>query len=216
MKSNTRIVLAITALALAALACQAISGAGGANVLLSDNFSSESWGIGTDADSSVEYSNEALQFIVFTTNYFVWSTPDDVDYSNVHIEVTALNNSTDPTTAFGIICNMQVTDTSYYFAVTAAGQYAIAVSAVALDDLFLTNNDTWANSDLIPQDASSYRVGADCGGNGALTLYVNGQQIDSVTDSTYTSGNVALFTWSGEEAAGANVSFDDFEMTELP
>jgi len=242
MKSKTRITLAITALALAALACQAISGGGtdippvdvnppdtnvteppiidippifGGGPLLSDDFSSERWGTGTDADSSVEYSNEALQFIVYTTNYFVWSTPDDVDYSNVHLEVTALNNSTDSTTAFGVICNMQITDASYYFAVTAAGQYAIAKSSVALDDVFLTNNDQWADSDLIPQEASSYRVGADCG-NGVLTLYVNDVQIDSVTDSDYTSGYVALFTWSGEEAAGANVSFDDFEMTELP
>jgi len=213
MKITNRFVLAITVLALAALACQAIPSIGGP--LLSDDFSSQSWGIGTDAASSVEYSNDALQFIVFDTNYFVWSTPNDENYSNVHIEVTALNNSTDSTTAFGIICNMQVTDASYYFAVTPAGQYAIAVSAVALDDVFLTNNDAWANSDLIPVEASSYRIGADCG-NGVLTLYVNGTQIDSVTDSTYTSGNVALFTWSGEEAAGANVSFDDFVMTTLP
>ena len=213
MKSNSRIVFAIAALALAALACQAISNLSGP--LLSDDFSSQSWGTGTDSDSSVEYSNEALQFIIFTTNYFVWSTPNDMDYSNVHIEVTALNNSTDSTTAFGIICNMQVTDASHYFAITPAGQYAIVKSAVALDDEFLTNSGAWANSDSIPQNASSYRVGADCG-NGVLTLYVNGKQVDSVTDSTYTSGNVAVFAWSGEEAAGANVSFDDFKMTNLP
>jgi hypothetical protein len=189
---------------------------GGADVLLSDDFSDEQWGTGTDADSSVEYANEALQFIVFTKNYFVWSTPDAEDYSHVHMEVTALNNSTDPNTAFGLICNMQVTDVSYYFAVTFGGQYAIAKSQLAVDDVFLTNNDAWADSDLIPQDASSYRVGADCGNDGTLTLYVNGQQIDSVTDTDYTSGNVALFAWSGDEPAGANVSFDDFEMKDLP
>jgi len=243
MKSNVRILFAITALALVALACQAISGGGNdtppvdvnppdvvptegpiieippifsGGSLLSDDFSSEGWGTGTDADSSVEYANETLQFIVFTKNYFVWSTPDDEDYSNVHIEVTALNNSTDSTTAFGIICNMQVTDTSYYFAITPAGQYAIGESAVAIDDVFLTNNDAWADSDLITENASSYRIGADCASNGTLTLYVDGQQVDSVNDTSYTSGNVALMTWSGEEASGANVSFDDFEMTELP
>lgn len=226
MKSTSRILIAISALAFAALACQALSGGGGgddsppeifsAPPLLSDDFSSSKWGTGTDSDSSVEYVNETLQFIVFTTNYFVWSTPDDEDYSNVHMEVTALNNSTDPNTAFGLICNMQITNVSYYFAVTFGGQYAIAKSAIASDDLFLTNNDTWGDSDLIPKNASSYRVGADCGSDGKLTLYVNGQQIDSVTDTTYTSGNVAIFTWSSEEQAGANVAFDDFEMKKLP
>ncbi|HUG34523.1 MAG TPA: hypothetical protein VMJ90_07115 [Anaerolineales bacterium] len=246
MKRNSRFLFAITALALAALACQALSGGGqdtppvdvistvppvgvqptaesiippifgGSDVILSDDFSDTQWGTGTDADSSVEYINETLQFIVFTDNYFVWSTPDAEDYSNVHIEVTALNNSTDPDTAFGIICSMQITNVSYYFAVTLSGQYAIAKSMVALDDVFLTNDDAWADSDLIPQNASSYRVGADCGGDGTLTLYVNGRQIDSVNDTDYGSGNVALFTWSADEPAGANISFDDFEMKELP
>ena len=69
---------------------------------------------------------------------------------------------------------------------------------------------------LILVNQSSYRVGADCASNGTLTLYVNGMQIASVVDNTYTSGNVALFVWSGEEQAGANISFDDFHMTRLP
>jgi hypothetical protein len=243
MKRNRRFIFAISALAFAALACQALTGGGqdtppvdvstpaidipqptieippifgGSDVLLEDDFTSSRWGTGTDTDSSVEYVNETLQFIVFTDNYFVWSTPDDEDYSNVHIEVTALNNSTDTNTAFGIICNMQITDVSYYFAVTLNGQYAIAKSMLALDDVFLTNNDEWGDSSLIPQNASSYRIGADCGSDGTLTLYVDGQQIDSATDTDYTSGNVALFTWSADQPAGANVSFDDFRMTELP
>ncbi len=215
MKHGRRVLVVVTALAVAALAC-ALPGGLGSNVLLSDDFSSDSWGTGTDPDSSVEYANDALQFLVFRTNYFVWSTPNDEDYSNVHIEVTALNNSTDSTTAFGIICHMQVTDVSYYFAVTPAGQYAIGRSQLASDDVFLTNNDEWANSDLIPVNQSSYRVGADCSGNGTLTLYVNGTQIASAVDTTYTSGNAALFVWSGEQEAGANISFDDFQMTRLP
>jgi hypothetical protein len=65
-------------------------------------------------------------------------------------------------------------------------------------------------------NADSYRLGADCG-NGTLTLYVDGQQIASVNDSSYTSGKVAVFTWSADEAGRtSNVSFDDFVMTTLP
>ena len=186
------------------------------NVLLTDDFSSAQWGTGTDSDSSVEYASETLQMIVFTKNYFVWSTPDDQDYQNVHMEVTVINNNTDSTTAFGLMCHKQVTDSGYYFAITPAGEYAIAISTLAQQsDVFLTNNDEWAPSDLITKNASSYRVGADCG-NGNLTLYVDGQQIASVSDSSYTNGGVAVFAWSGEEATSTNVSFDDFEMRELP
>jgi len=49
-----------------------------------------------------------------------------------------------------------------------------------------------------------------------LTLYVDGQQIVSVADSSYLSGGAALMTWSGEEASTTNVSFDDFLLTQLP
>lgn len=216
MKQNARVLFAIAALAIAALACQGLGGVGGPNVILSDDFSSVQWGTGSDADSSVEYISDSLNFFVIRDLYFVWSTPNAETYENVHIEVTANNNSIDSTGAFGVICNMQVTDVSYYFAITGAGEYAIGKSALAQDDVFLTNNDTWQTSSAITPSASSYRIGADCGSNGTLTLYVDGQQIDSVVDTTYTNGNVALFAWSGEETSGTNVSFDDFQMTELP
>lgn len=226
MKRNNKIFLAIVCLALAALACNAVPGGGnnpgttstpGPTVLLSDDFSSTQWGTLTDADSAVEYANGALQMIVYKKNYFVWSTPNDQDYQNIHMEVTAINNGTDSTTAFGLMCNQQPgADSSfYYLAVTPAGQYAIAKATQGESDVFLTNNDQWASSDLIAKDAASYRVGADCG-NGTLTLYVDGQQIASISDASYASGGVAIYTWSGEEATTTNVSFDDFLMTQLP
>lgn len=256
MKSKFKLSLAIASLALAALACQAVTGGSSpdapetavvventnapmdapdtpstpepvqteepstsSDVLFEDDFSAgrSNWGTGTDADSSVEYKDDALNIQLFTKNYYVWTTPNDTDYENIHMEVTVINNGTDSTTAFGFICYQQhpITESHYYFAVTPGGEYAIAKAALALDDQFLTNNDDWAKSDLIAQNAASYRLGADCG-NGTLTLYVDGQQVASVSDSTYTSGGIALFTWSGQDVASANVTFDDFLMTELP
>lgn len=189
------------------------------DVLLDDDFSAgrTQWGTGSDTDSSVEYVDDALNLQIFKGNYIVWTTPNDKDYENLHMEVTVINNGTDSTTAFGLICYQQhpITDSYYYFAVTAAGEYAIAKASLALDDVFLTNNDVWAKSDLIAHDAASYRIGADCG-NGTLTLYVDGQQIDSVDDTTYTSGGIGLFVWSGEDATTTNVSFDDYLLTKLP
>lgn len=215
-KKMSRGLLAMAVLILVSLACNAMSALGG-GAILEDDFSSSdtNWGVGTDDTSSVEYSDGGLRVKVFTENYFVWSTPDDVDYENVHIEATVINNGTDSTTAFGIMCDQQVVDDSvYYFAITPGGEYVIAKAALAQTDVFLTNNDDWGTSDLIAKDAASYRIGADCG-NGTLTLYVDGQQVDSVSDSTYTNGGVALFVWSGENASSADVTFDDFVMTKL-
>lgn len=227
MNGKTRIFLAVGCLVMASLACQTVLGGGGdgdivtpgapaPNVILSDDFSSVQWGTGTDSNSSVEYANNALQVIVFTKNYFVWSTPNDETYQDVHMEVTVLNNGTDSTTAFGLMCNQQTENSNfYYLAMTPAGEYAIAKAVEGEKDLFLTNNDQWGASDQIIKNASSYRIGVDCG-QGTLALYVDGKQIASVSDSTYTSGGVGVFTWSGEEATTTNVSFDDFVMTELP
>jgi len=247
VKQNFRVLLAVTVLALAALACEAVAGGSepvggdpniiystapasddpvpdpvesapqsGGDVIFSDDFSSDRWGTGTDVDSAVEYVGDALNFDVYTDNYFVWSTPDDETYSDIHMDVTVINNNTDSTTAVGFICNKSTGNDFYYLAMTPAGQYAIALAAEGETDVFLTNNDEWADSDLITLNASSYRVGADCG-NGTLALYVDGQLVDSVSDSAYTSGRVAVFAWSGEEVGiTTDVSFDDFVMTELP
>ena len=203
--------LGIAVLLVAMLACS-LPGSG---ALLEDNFSNEgNWGTGTDADSSVEYVNGMLNFVVNKDLYFVWSTPNGEDYENIHMEVTAANNSTDSAAAFGLICNLAITNTSYYFAITGAGEYAIGRYTLTGDTL-LTNDGEWGTSSLIAADAPSYRIGADCGNN-TLTLYVDGQQVDSVSDSTYTTGNVGVFAWSGEELNGADVSFDDFVLTKLP
>lgn len=217
MNNNlSRVLLAIAVLVSASLGCNALSALSN-GPLLEDNFEggSSNWGTGTDADSSVEYSDGGLRMQIFTENYFVWSTPDDQDYENVHIEVTVRNNGTDSTTAFGILCHQQtITDSFYYFVVTPGGEYAIAKAALAQTDVFLTNNDQWAQSDTIAQNAASYRVAADCG-NGTLTFYVDGQQIASVSDASYTSGGVGVLAWSGENAASGDVTFDDFVMTKL-
>jgi hypothetical protein len=215
-RNLSKVLLAVGLLVLASLSCSALS-ALGSGALLEDDFSKSDsgWGTGTDSDSSVEYANGGLQMQLFTKNYFIWSTPNTEDYDSVHMEVTVNTAGTDSTTAFGFMCYQQAVDSAfYYFAVTPAGEYAIVEASIAVADVFLTNNDEWGSSDLIATNAASYRLGADCG-NGTLTLYVDGKQIVSVSDSTYTRGGVGLFTWSGEDAASADVTFDDFVMTKL-
>jgi hypothetical protein len=206
-----RILLASAALIATSLACAT----SGNSALLTDDFAGdETWGTGTDADHSTLYSNETLTFSVAKDSYYVWSLPNDKTYENVHVEVTALNNSTDETAALGIVCDLQLAGTGYSFAITGAGTYGIVLYTLLGADV-LTNDGKWAESSLITPGAASYRLGADCGSDGTLTLYVDGQKVDSVVDTTYSSGNVGLFAWSGQETGATNVSYDDFVVTEL-
>jgi len=210
----SKVLLAIAVLAAASLACSML----GSGALLEDDFDggSTEWGVGTDADSSVEYNDGGLQMQIFTDNYIVWSTPNAEPYDQaIHIEVTVKNNGSDDLSAFGIICNKQeFTDTFYYFAISPNGEYVIADRSLASGSIILTNDGEWVASDLIAKNADSYRLGADCG-NGTLTLYVDGQQIDSVTDSAYTSGAVGLLLWSADQIQTVDVIFDDFVVTKL-
>jgi serine/threonine protein kinase len=184
--------------------------------LLEDDFSDDSiWGLLDDSTATIQYDNNALRMRVFEKNWIVWSTPNGEFYENIHAEVTAYNNDGEANTAFGIICYQQETTSSYYYGVvTQAGEYAIAIAKEGESDMFFTNNDQWGTSDLIPDDADSYRVGMDCG-NGVLSLYVNGQLIDTAYDTTYSSGTSGLIIWSGDDVDSADVSFDDFLLTSL-
>jgi hypothetical protein len=186
------------------------------NILLQDDFSTQdAWGTLDDSKSTVKYENNALRIRIFEKNYVIWSRPNDLDYESIHAEVTAINNDTDSTTAFGIVCYQQSKDWSFYFlAMTPGGEYAIIRATDGQDDVFLTNDGKWASSGLIKQNAASYRLSADCGG-GRLTLYVDGQRVASISDSAYSKGHIGVFTWSGENAASADVSFDDFLLTSL-
>lgn len=189
-----------------------------ADIILQDDFSQSAalWGTGTDSNSSIEYVNNTLRVIVYNKNWFVRTWPDAGIQQDVHLEVTVVNNDTDPFTAFGLVCNQQADEDSYYyFAITPSRQYVIAKAAIGQEDVYLTSKGEWGESNLIAQNASSYRIGADCG-KGRLALYVNGQLVDSVSDSSYTSGIVGLMIWSATEPTKTDVSFDDFLISELP
>lgn len=187
------------------------------DILFQDDFSGDSnWGTLTDTNSAVEYQDNTLHMQIFRENFVIWSTPNDQDYRNVHMEVTVDTNDTDPTTAFGFICAQQPKNWSfYYLAVTPGGEYAIIKATDGESDVFLTGENGWAVSDLITRNAASYRVGGDCG-NGRVTLYLDGREIASVRDNTYGTGSVGLFTWSGANASSADVNFDDFLLTSMP
>ena len=203
----------IFVLVLASLACGMGDLTSLLNPLPSDNFSNSSsgWGTGTDSFSSVEYLNDGLTMLVFEPFYVTWSTPDETVYENVHMEVDILNQSSDDKSLFGFVCNEQgTTNAFYYVGVSPDGYYAFIESSIVVDDIYLKDGF----SDIVTANLNSLRLGLDCG-NGSMTLYVNGQVVDSVSDDSYTSGSVGLFLASQELLNGAAVIFDNFAMSKI-
>jgi hypothetical protein len=214
MKSiGVKVFSSIAGLVISTLACAVPSLDSLLNPLPKDNFSNSSsgWGIGTDSSSSVEYYEGGLHMIVFQPFYVTWSTPDAETYENIHLEASVANASTDSEALFGFICNAQGTTNSFYYVgVSPDGYYAFIKSSIVESDVYLKEG----TSGIISATPDSMRLGLDCG-SGAITLYVNGQQIDSISDATYTSGRVGLFAASDDQENGTDVTFDDFVMTKL-
>ncbi len=188
------------------------------NMILQDDFSTPNggWGTMNDGNISVQYDNETLRIKILQPDSFILSTPNNTSYENIKVEATVINNNTDPNTMFGLMCHRQPTAQSfYYLAVTPAEQFII----VRIDDgalgAILTNDGQWGFSEIIPQNAPTYQIGAECAG-GTLTLFVDGQEITSVSDSTYTNGAVGVVVSSAANATNTDVSFDNFMITHIP
>jgi len=210
---NVKIIVSVFMLVLTTLACATPDISSLLNSMPSDNFSDSSsgWGTGTDANSSVEYLNDGLTFLVFTPFYISWSTPSMEVFENTHVEVSTSYQGSDPKGMFGFICNEQGSTSAFYFVgIAPDGYYAFIKSSVASDREYLKDG----NSAAISASKGSLRLGLDCA-NGSMTLYANGQVVDSVSDSSYTSGSVGLFAASADQNSGTIVIFDDFAMTKL-
>ena len=221
--------LVLAGLVLASLACGggtpsdgSTTGGGGdtsSNALFSDDFSDS--GSGWDEDvsdtSTVGYDNGKYVIGITTESWLAWANPGKRNLSNIHIEVTARNTGEAQDAGFGIICNSTPDGDFYYLAMSVDGYFVIAKKE-GEDTIALSDPDNqWITSDVIPVNATSYQLGADCA-NGTLTLYVNGDEVGSAEDDTFTRGDVGLIaaTFSGtDSSASAEVTFDSFEVTQL-
>jgi hypothetical protein len=204
----------LAALALAALACGSGTSDNGTPVpsaLYRENFSDSNsgWCVDSDSTSALDYSGGEYVFEVNDTEWFVWCNPDE-NFDDIHVEVTAKNTGGTGDTVFGVMCHFQEASSDFYYGgFTANGDYTIRLyDAANEEDIILAEGTT----DEIDADADSYKVGLDCA-NGEIALYLDGEQIDSADDDTYSSGDIGLFAWTGDDAP-AEIHYDDLVVTE--
>jgi hypothetical protein len=198
----------------AVLACSPSSVLPNSTALYKDNFSDSSsgWCVSSSSSSSTDYGDGDYVMTVTPDNWFVWCNSGH-SFGDIHLEVTARDVSAKGDTVFGVLCNEQKaavqSDEDYYIlGLSSDGHYSIRLSQGGKDTVLAEDR-----SAAIPTQAVSYTVGADCAG-GNLALYVNGKQIASAHDTTYTSGDVGLFAWTGD-GAPAEIHYDDLVVTKL-
>jgi len=213
------IVMIIVLLA-ASLACSLFTAsapsapAQSANILFQDNFSSTSsgWDQASGDNGSTDYANGAYRIYVSSTQYDAWANPGKSFDADVSVEVDVTKTAGPENNDMGVICRYNTVNGNfnfYYFIISSDG-FAMIAKMVDSSSSFLAEKATDPNPAIKMGNATNH-LRADCVGN-QLTLYVNGTQVMSVTDSELTGGSDAGLIAGTFDTAGTDALFDNFAV----
>ena len=218
MRRNRRaIILFLGGLGLLSLACSALSNltrssalAGGdpsAVVLFSDDFSdpNSGWDRVVADEGTTDYEGGYYRILVNQPQHDYWANPGRT-FGDVRIEVEATKAGGPDDNDFGLICRYQDAGNFYAFLISSDGYSGIMKVTDRTSEIL--GNENLMETDAIQQGASTNRIRGDCIG-ATLTLYVNGQQVHSVTDTAFGSGDVGLLAGTYAES-GTDIHFDNF------
>lgn len=177
-------------------------------VQFQDDFSNpgSGWDTYQDSDGSADYSNGSFRIKVTSASYLLWTNPNQSLQNDISIYVEATKAGGPDDNEFGVICRYQDSDNYYYLFITSDG-YA-GISMFKNNEGILLTGDALIPSDAINQGAATNSIRVDCVGS-KLTLYANNQQIASVTDSSFSGGDVGLIA-AANETSGVDILFDNF------
>jgi hypothetical protein len=213
---RTQILVVISVLLVAGLACS-LSGAGGGtgtpapteNVLYQDDFSDTGSGWTRLADDAglTDYESDAYRFRVDQPNKFLWEGAHQNFSVDVSVRVDATKTAGPEEGDIGVMCRYDADGKNFYFFTFSPHGYAAIGLWQGSDYTVLTesDNNSFGASDQV------HTITADCVGS-TLTLSVDGKQVHTTQDSTLTSGDAGLIVGTYDEA-GVDVTFDNFKVT---
>lgn len=203
-------------LALLLLSCGCTPDDGGDQALLfEDDFEDPLSGWGEDQRDEFErgYERGEYFFELSKPDWFIWAYPGKT-FDDVNVEADAYLASGSQESHFGLICRHEDWKNFYYFAISADGYYAIFRRQDGADLEVLTAGGSGMTfSPAIRTGEQTNRIVAVCQED-ELSLYVNGQLLETVTDDAHRRGDVGIGAGSGSgEDVGLRVQFDNFIVT---
>lgn len=204
-------------LLLTSLACSLPSFLGknnetGSNILFSDDFTSaeSGWDQYSTADGVVEYAGGSYHILVTTSEIMLWGNPGQNFQNDTLIAVDITKSSGPDDNAMGIICRYQDVDNFYIFLISSDG-YA-GIGRYLHNTFTILSGESMESTSAIHQGAATNHVEAACIGSD-LTLAVNGTQVASAADDSFSGGDVGLFAKSFGEG-GVDILFDNLVVNE--
>ena len=110
--------------------------------------------------------------------------------------------------AFGVICRYQDTNNFYKFYLTSDGYAGVIKEENGNTTVISSADGKMPPVEGINQGAATNHVRVDCIGD-TLTLYANGTQVATATDSSFTGGDVGLVA-ATYDTAGTDILFQNF------
>jgi pectate lyase len=210
---NKKIYIALAVLVVAAMACGTSSTGSSSKVLFQDKFTdtSSGWDHASSTDGSTDYQNGAYRINVLTPNVSLWANPSKKFQSDVSVEVDAAKSGGPDDNAFGVICRYQDAKNFYKFYITSDGYAGISKEANGDTTVISSSDGKIQQVDHINQGSATNHIRADCVGSN-LTLYANGSEIASASDSSFTGGDVGLIART-YDTAGTDILFTNFVVS---
>ncbi len=176
------------------------------NALFQDDFSAtdSGWEIGEYEGGSVGYK-EGRYFVTSASNGSTMWGVANRSFDNIIVEVDAIQVAAGPedNNDYGIVCREQGNGDGYYLLISGDGYYSIMKSAEGQ----FTELVEWTQSNAISTGNATNHLQATCSGT-SLKLSVNGQEIVTTEDNSYTSGDIALTATTYEDQA-TEIHFDN-------
>jgi uncharacterized repeat protein (TIGR02543 family) len=182
-----------------------------ATVLFSDDFSQDTghWDVYSDETGEVFYEGGWLHVINYTTADEDTETMLDSYFSDFVLEVdTKLVDGTD-NNWHGVVCRFQDLGNYYAFNISADGYYYIA-KFVDYEQTALVDATPSAYINTGWDVVNTMRI--ECDGN-SLSFWVNGHLLDTVTDNSFSDGDIGLLATSWEGSL-TEIAFDNLVITE--
>ncbi len=178
-----------------------------------DNFTDSDGGWGADQREEFDRGYEDGEYFIdlHQSNWFAWANPG-TQFDDASVTVDAYLSSGSQDGHFGVLCRYKDEDNFYYFAISADGYYAIFQREDGGNLQALTGEgDGMLFSPVIRTGGQTNNIRAVCQEND-LSLYINGELLETVTDDAHSQGDVGLGAGSGS-AGDARIQFDNFGAT---
>jgi hypothetical protein len=197
----------------ATVAPQSNSSAKSGSVLFHDDFSNPSsgWDKYSDSDGTTDYANGGYRILVNTVNLVMWANPNQTLPKDVRIEVDATKSAGPDTNGFGVICRYTDKNNFYKFIVTSDGYAGISKLINGNVTVISSPDGKIQTVNNINQGAASNHIRADCIGS-TLTLYANGTQVATASDSSLSGNDTGLFAQT-YDTGGVDILFHDFNVS---